>query len=188
VTIWDSSLFAGLPLGPWWGALFSGLLVAACVTDVRERRIPNLLVLVILATGIGFSLSVHPTLLALRSSAAGVGLGFAIWIGFWLLGLLGAGDVKFFAATGAWLGPGAVWRAALMAAVLGGVLALYALWRKRQLREGMERTALALSSRSLGVLASTTDDSVASRRQHLPYGVALAGGALAAAWFPRLLS
>lgn len=180
-------MFVTSEYGPLWGALFTVLLLVACVTDVRVRRIPNLLVMVILLTGFGFSLWTFPPWEAVLRSAAGVGLGFGIWIAFWLLGLLGAGDVKFFAAAGAWLGPGAVWRAALLAALLGGALAVVALLRERRLKSGVERTALALSSRSLGVLDSTNEDAAAVKR-HLPYGVALAGGALLAAWLPNLLA
>ncbi len=179
-------MFANSVSGPWWGALFTALLLAGCVTDVRSRRIPNALVLVILAAGVGFSLHSYPLKAALFNSAAGFALGFAIWIGFWILGMLGAGDVKFFAAAGAWLGPGPAWRAALIAAIFGGVLAVYALIRDRRLKSGIERTALALSSRYLGVLDST-NESGPPAKQHLPYGVALAGGALVVAWLPQIL-
>ncbi|MBL0170965.1 MAG: prepilin peptidase [Gemmatimonadaceae bacterium] len=161
--------------------------MVACVTDVRARRIPNALVVVILLSGVAFSVSTWPLSVALLRSVEGVGLGFAIWVAFWLLGMLGAGDVKFFAAAGAWLGPGPTWRAALIAALLGGVLAVFTLLRQRRLQAGVERTALALSSRSLGVLGATGDDRPGLKR-HLPYGVALAGGALVAAWFPKILA
>lgn len=180
-------MFRASEYGPLWGALFTSLLLMACVTDVRWRRIPNALVMVILTTGVGFSIYAHPLKAALLSSVAGVVVGFAIWIAFWLLGLLGAGDVKFFAAAGAWLGPDAAWRAALVAGILGGGLALFSLFRDRRLKSGVERTALAISARSLGVLGSTSDAEVGARR-HLPYGVALAGGALVAAWLPKLLA
>ena len=180
-------MFRTSAYGPLWGALFTLLLLAGCVTDVRSRRIPNVLVAVILVTGVAYSLSSYPLTVALVSSASGFALGFAIWIGFWLLGLLGAGDVKFFAAAGAWLGPGAVWRAALIAGIVGGVLAAIALIRDRRLKSGLQRTALAVASRSFGVMGSATRDEGGGKR-HLPYGVALAAGALAAAWIPTLLA
>ena len=180
-------MFATTESGPLWGAVFTALLLAGCVTDVRSRRIPNALVLVILAVGFGYSIQAYPLTAALIHSVAGCALGFAIWITFWVLGMLGAGDVKFFAAAGAWLGPGATWRAALIAAIFGGVLAVWSLIQKRQLKGGIERTALALSSRSLGVLDSTNDIGPGTK-QHLPYGVALAGGALVAAWLPKFLA
>ena len=117
-------MFNTTPAGILWGALFSALLLAACVTDVRSRQIPNALVLAIIATGLAFSVATRPLGVALGQSALGLGLGFAIWIAFWLVGAMGAGDVKFFAAIGTWLGPALTWRAALTAALVGGVLAI----------------------------------------------------------------
>lgn len=183
----EGIVFVSTDFGMWWGMLFTVLLLTACVTDIRARRIPNGLVLLILASGFLFRVSSSQISTAILTSSAGCALGFAIWIGFWLLGLLGAGDVKFFAAAGAWLGPGPIWRAALMAALLGGVLAVVTLLRQGVFRDSVEKTALALSSRSLSVLVPTNDD-VDIGKRHLPYGVALAGGALMVAWLPYILA
>lgn len=176
-------MFNSTPAGPLWGALFSALLLAACVSDVRVRRIPNLLVLAILAAGVGWSFATRAPLQALTQSAAGVALGFAIWIGFWLAGVMGAGDVKFFAAIGAWLGPAATWRAALAAAIIGGIIAVVTLLQARALSPALRRLVLALSAGSLGVLGHAQDGENSPKR-HLPYGVALALGALLVAWLP----
>src|SRR5688572_12650652 len=107
------------------GAVFTMLLVIGCITDLRSRKIPNELVLAILVSGWLFVLVSSPDAWhALGMSLAGTAVGFGIWIGFYLLGVIGAGDVKFFAAAGAWLGPGATWRAAIIAAIAGGILAV----------------------------------------------------------------
>lgn len=179
-------MFNSTTAGPLWGALFSALLIAGCVTDVRERRIPNMLVLAILASGAAYALATREPFQGLRESAMGVALGFAIWVGFWLAGVMGAGDVKFFAAIGAWLGPAATWRAALAAAIIGGVIAVAALLQARALGPALRRLGLALSSGTLGILGHSQPGENAPRR-HLPYGVALALGALLVAWFPRVI-
>jgi prepilin peptidase CpaA len=179
-------MFDTTPAGLLWGALFSVLLIAACVTDVRTRRIPNALVIVIVACGLGFSLATRPFPGSVGESLMGLGLGFAVWIGFWLAGVMGAGDVKFFAAIGTWLGPAMTWRAALTAALVGGILAVAMLVRSRTLRPAVRRIALGLSAGSLGVLGA--QDAPGSRaRRHLPYGVALALGSLLVAWFPTVI-
>jgi prepilin peptidase CpaA len=178
-------MFTGSYVHLAWGAVFTVLLIAGCVWDLRTRKIPNELVAVILATGWLFALYSPDIVRALGLSLAGTAIGFAIWIAFYLAGAIGAGDVKFFAAAGAWLGPGATWRAALIAAVVGGVLAVAFLVIEKRLGAVLRRMALAVSSRSVAVLADQHRVPGVRQRQ-LPYGVALALGALVAAWFPGL--
>jgi prepilin peptidase CpaA len=168
------------------GAVFTLLLVAGCVTDLRSRKIPNELVLAILVTGWLFALlASHDAGRALGMSVAGTAVGFGIWILFYIVGVIGAGDVKFFAAAGAWLGPEATWRAALVAALAGGVLAIVMLLMEKRLGAVIRRIALAASSRSLGVVPEQTV-MPGEKHRHLPYGVALAIGALVVAWVPGL--
>ena len=178
-------MFTGSNVHLAGGAVFTMLLVAGCVTDLRTRKIPNELVLAILATGWLFAFASPDVWRAFGLSLAGTAVGFGIWIGFYLLGVIGAGDVKFFAAAGAWLGPGATWRAALIAAVAGGILAVVFLLSERRLGEALRRVAMAASS---GSLATSPEQTIVHGVKHrpLPYGVALAIGALVTAWVPQL--
>src|ERR1044071_4415808 len=123
-TLNQTGVFSGSLFRLFAGGVFSVLLVIACVTDVRWRRIPNALVVTLALTGFAYSVWQDAWLAGLGRSLAGLSLGFAIWIAFFIVGAIGAGDVKLFAAAGAWLGPAATWRAALVAAALGGVLAV----------------------------------------------------------------
>jgi prepilin peptidase CpaA len=177
-------MFTGSYVHYAWGAVFTLLLVAGCVTDLKSRRIPNELVATILATGWLFALYAPNMVRALGMSVAGTAVGFGIWIAFYLAGAIGAGDVKFFSAAGAWLGPAATWRAALIAAILGGVLALGFLLWERRLGTVLRRMALAVSSGSIAGIPERAGSG--TRHRPLPYGVALAIGALVAAWFPQL--
>lgn len=175
-------MFPPTATGWFWGAVFTLLLLVAAVVDVRQRRIPNSGVLALLVSGFAFSLTTRPLVGGLSTSLLGCLLGFGLFIAFWPMGLIGAGDVKLFAAIGVWLGPAATWQAALVAAMVGGVMALYSLARTRQVAIAMRRIALAVSSRSASVLAPPPGDA-ASRSGHVPYGVAMATGALVVAWF-----
>ena len=158
------------------------LLVMACVTDVLWRRIPNALVLTLALVGFAFSVWIDPWLVGLGRAMGGLALGFGIWIVFFVIGAIGAGDVKLFAAAGAWLGPGGTWRAALVGAAFGGVLAIAMLLRERRARQGLESVMTSISTRSLAVLANRPNS------RQLPYGVALACGVLVVAWFPGILT
>jgi prepilin peptidase CpaA len=177
-------MFTGSTAHLAWGAVFTLLLVAGCVSDLRSRKIPNELVAAILATGWLFALYSPEIGRALLMSLAGTAVGFGIWIAFYLVGAIGAGDVKFFAAAGAWLGPGLTWRAALIAAVVGGVLAVGMLLMEKRLGTALRRLLLAASVKSLPVKPEGSDSTM--KRRQLPYGVALAVGAFVAAWFPRI--
>ena len=181
-TLNQTGVFSGSLFRLLSGGVFSVLLVIACVTDVRWRRIPNALVLTLALTGFAFSVWVEPWLVGLGRAMSGLALGFVIWIVFYVIGAIGAGDVKLFAAAGAWLGPAATWRAALVGAAIGGVLAIAVLLRERRARQGLENVMASISTRSLAVLAPG-----ASNSRQLPYGVALACGALIVAWIPGLL-
>jgi prepilin peptidase CpaA len=170
-----------------WGVLFTLLLLVAAVVDVRERRIPNVNVVALLIGGLAFSLSTRPLGDALLGSLLGGALGFALFIAFWPMGLIGAGDVKLFAAVGVWLGPSATMSAALVTALVGGVLAVFSLARSGQLRTAFQRVFLAVSTRSAAVLAPVAGETP-KPAGHLPYGVAIAAGALVTAWRPLALS
>jgi prepilin peptidase CpaA len=184
-------MFRESPYGPAWGALFTALLIVGCLTDVRARRIPNPLVFAISVGGLCYSIATRPVLPALGFSLAGALLGFAIWIVFYIGGVMGAGDVKFFAAAGTWLGPAATWRAALVAALAGGVLAVSFLLYERRLGNALRRMAVAAAARSAELVAERPENTAAgqtpARRRQLPYGVAMAVGALVAGWWPGLL-
>lgn len=179
-------MFAGSEWRLAAGLIYTTLLVVACITDVRWRRIPNPLVLVLLLTGFAFSVWMEPWWPGLLRAVAGLSLGFAIWILFHVAGGMGAGDVKLFAAAATWLGPNGAWRASLVAALVGGVLSLAALMWQRRTREGVERVAMSLSMLSLAPLGKVAPDE--QRKAYLPYGVALACGALLAAWVPGILT
>ncbi len=146
-----------------WRVTLSALLLVACVTDVRSRRIPNVLVLVVAALGlvraaIGAPAAVTPALLV---AAAGGLVGLVLWLPAFALGVLGAGDVKLFAATALWLGPAAGARAAVAVAIAGGVLG--GVWVVAARRRPTRRRT-------------------ASRHATMPYGLAVAAGTLAVAW------
>jgi prepilin peptidase CpaA len=163
------------------GATFVALLAAAAITDVRARRIPNRLVLVIAVSGLAYTVLTTLSVGAVgRALLAGL-LGFALWIPFYALRMIGAGDVKLFAAAGLWLVPLQVLHAALLAALVGGVLSLI----------GMVAGyggGLALLRLTHGLRQPETLLSQAGRVEGktLPYGVAMAVGLIVASWLPRL--
>lgn len=103
----------------WWPTVV--VLCVATFTDLRNRRIPNWLVLPFLAAGFavsGWLQGWHGLLLSLEGAALGlVVYGFFFWMGG-----MGAGDVKLCAAIGAWIGPSQLFIALVITGMVGGVM------------------------------------------------------------------
>ena len=166
-------------------ALFLGLLATAAVTDVRARRVSNELVLALLTTGIAAGALHYSVAGSLSQAALGVLVGLAIWVPFWMLGLLGAGDVKFFAAASAWIGPSLSWRASVAAAILGGILGVVLLIGRRGLRHSAEFGWMGISQGRIVIEGAATGTAEASKRT-FPYAVPMAIVIASAAFFPSL--
>jgi prepilin peptidase CpaA len=160
------------------------LLVIACVSDIRARRIPNPLVATVLVGGFLVTTAFDPVVPGLLRAAAGVAVGLAIWLPGWLLRMMGAGDVKLFAASGAWLGPAGAVNAAVAAAVLGGALALIWLFARRG-RAGTRRTLWAAAVAPRTLVDARSDPT--SMRELVPYSLAIAGGVAVQLAFPGFL-
>lgn len=175
-------MFAGSPFRLVAGVIFTMLLLWACASDIRSRRIPNPIVLALGVGGLVFSVVTTALWAGLTNGLSGFATGLGIWLPFWLLGMIGAGDVKLFAAAGAWLGPWGAVQGALVAALLGGVLTLcWLVWEK-----GMAHTArgLLLWWASRSATGARSPRLVADPRHSVPYGVALALGVTLVAWLP----
>jgi prepilin peptidase CpaA len=103
----------------WWPTLI--VLAVATFTDLRNRRIPNWLVLPFLLAGL-----IASTWLSgwhgLGQSFAGAGLGLLIYGFLFWMGGMGAGDVKLAAAIGAWIWPNQLFFALVVTAMAGGVM------------------------------------------------------------------
>jgi prepilin peptidase CpaA len=105
----------------WWPTVI--VLAVATFTDLRNRRIPNWLVLPFLVVGIGASTWQHGWH-GLGQSFAGLALGLLLYGFLFWMGGMGAGDVKLAAAIGAWIGPSQLFIALVVTAMAGGIMVL----------------------------------------------------------------
>lgn len=173
--------FGESSIGTVAGSVFTALLLVAAAGDVRSRRIPNRLVAVLGVLGLCYSVYAQPFLPGAFQGVGGILTGLGCWLPFHALGWVGAGDVKLFAAAGAWLGPAGAVEGAVVGAVAGAVLAILWMVRSRGAKGTAETLGLAAGSPAL--LAPVDGR---SRRSSLPYGVAMAFGAIWAGWLPRV--
>jgi prepilin peptidase CpaA len=111
--------------------LVAAIVLAAAVTDLRTRRIPNWLTLSGVCAGLLLNWSLAGSA-GIGTSVRGMGLGFGLYFVLYCLRAMGAGDVKLMAAVGAIIGP-ANWMSVFVASALAaGLLSLgLIVWRRR---------------------------------------------------------
>jgi prepilin peptidase CpaA len=176
--------FSANAFGIGGGLCFTAALLVASVSDIRSRRIPNWLVMALAVLGMLYSAISLSPVHGVTRALLGMLLGFVLWIPFYALRMLGAGDVKLFAAASCWLALSQVIGAALAAALAGGVLSVIGLVLAHGL--GLTTFRIAHGLRDPRLLA--TPLAVPAGRKTLPYGLAMTVGLLIAAWFPRWLT
>jgi prepilin peptidase CpaA len=138
--------------------------LAAAVTDLRSRRIPNALTAgtAVLAVAVHLTDGVGPELAAIAAMIAAFVLGSFAYSAGWF----GGGDVKLIAACCGVVGFPAAIPLVLDILVAGGVLAL---------------VAAAANGRLVALVRSTVavaTHGAASEKMTLPYGVAIAAGSV----------
>ncbi|WP_309645218.1 prepilin peptidase [Phenylobacterium sp.] len=151
--------------------VFPALVIVAALKDATTYTIPNWI------SG-GLILAFVPAALALGLPLDAIGLQFAIGAGalvagmvMFALGWIGGGDAKLFAAAALWIGWPAATTFLLVTGIGGGVLAV-ALLNLRSPR-----------LRALTIAGPPWFSRLATPGENVPYGVAIAVGALVA--FPE---
>lgn len=133
----------------------------AAWSDVKYRRLPNVFAIVVAGTGLSCAA------IEAGMSAAGSGLlhGLAallVGLALYSRGVVGGGDIKYYAAVAVWFPLGQGFQLLGMVSLAGLALLLgWLVWRR-------------LTSRPVNFKASEDGDK-------LPFGVAIAGGAVLAA-------
>ena len=152
------------------------VLLVACWTDLRSRRIPNWLTVGGMLAGLAVRASMG--LGPVGNGALGIALAALLALPFFAMGALGGGDAKLLMAVGAFMGPADLARASLVIAVVGGVVALFEAMRRGVLLPTLAScsslilTWVTLGRRGAARTAATGD------RLAVPYGVAIAVGSL----------
>ena len=156
--------------------------LAACATDLRVRRIPNVLTLGAALVAFGYHLMAGGWA-GLLGSLGGWGVGLVLFLPLFALRGLGGGDVKLLAALGAWLGPGQTLWLALFTALAGGPLAVAVALSRGYLSRALKNVwGLLMFWRVAGVRPhpALTLDSPSTPR--LPYAVPIAAGLVMTLW------
>ncbi len=171
-----------------WGASQAHLLLPLAIAwwiawgDLRTYRIPNYLTLGTALAGLLFQAAFYG-LNGVGSGLLGLALGFFLLFPFYLLGGMGAGDVKALAALGTWLGPGLTLMLFIYMALAGGIIALGVLiyrghlWVK--IRQGWSYLLSWILFRPTGLSPGPAPK---AEVKGIPYGVAIALGMAVLFW------
>jgi prepilin peptidase CpaA len=160
-----AALFAALLL------VCPALVITGGVHDLVTYRIPNWISLALIAAfvpaaGVALALGVTPGALGLNLAVGAVAL--AIGFTMFALGWIGGGDAKLFASAALWIGWPAAGNYALVTMIAGGAFSIIVLW----LRSAVVRAYLPTGPAWFVRLSEP--------KAGVPYGAAIAFGALAA--------
>jgi len=153
-----------LEVGRWTVVVaLTALLVWASISDIRTRRISNWNVLAIVVLFAPWAL-LHWNASAAWALVAGA-IALAVGVALYAFGVTGAGDAKLFAAVALFAGLGHLLALSVATALAGGVIAI-----------------ASLVSRPRRALAMITLRGKGDYGPGIPYGVAIALGAVFVVW------
>lgn len=151
------------------------LLVAGGGSDLARRRVPNAVSGGVLLAGLGVQLSKGPASAAL-ALLGGLLLGAALTLA-WRARLVGGGDVKLAAAAGVCAGWSGLPLYLAATALAGGVVSVVCYAASPPQAQARVRSSLTAVALGLG-----PGSGAPGQRVSVPYGVAIAAGALIALW------
>ncbi len=150
----------------------------ACTTDTLKHKIPNLLNACLLVAGIAI-FTINHGVDGLLSSLCGLGLGFALLLLPYIMGGIGAGDVKALAALGALIGPYNILHVFIYMGLFGGALAVIHYSYTANLKDMLRETWQSVCAVAF-VYKRGQDSSAEPRPQktsmRFPYSAAIAFG------------
>jgi prepilin peptidase CpaA len=151
------------------------ILVISIITDLRDRKILNIVTLPAILTACIYHFFTSG-LEGFYFSGQGFLVGLGLLIIPFLMGGIGAGDVKLLAAVGAWKGTFFIFYTGIYAGIVGGLIALFILLKRRQLISTLRRmlfSVIFLIS-AKGYLLNKDDEQGAIS---IPYAIPIALGA-----------
>lgn len=166
----------------WRTGILFALLLTAAISDYRTHRIPNWLVLSGALFGVIYNIAAPPfPHTSWYWPLLGLGLGFIAFLPLYLLGVMGAGDVKLMAMVGAIIGPADTVWVLLYSMVAGGVLSIVLVLARGTATRLWRNLSTLFQQGFFDVLSGVRPNLRIDARLSagkLPYGVAIAIGTI----------
>lgn len=151
------------------------------VTDLRKRKIFNVITIPAILFGLIYN-TYQAGLEGLYFSSIGLLIGFFLLFIPFVLGGMGAGDVKLLAAIGAMIGGELVFQSFLYTALIGGIFALVILLKNNRLLFFIKNLIFAIFYKQ-----PVYNEPVKNSKYTIPYGVPIALGVVSLYCFGGLL-
>ncbi|WP_137891381.1 prepilin peptidase [Ramlibacter sp. 2FC] len=172
----------------WSLSALALIMLAALLTDLRRRCIPNKLILLTLCAGLlthvlgpvndaGGLFSDRPGALGAKGVLAGALTGLTLFLPLYALRAMGAGDVKLMAGIGSFAGPADTLNVAVVILLMGGVLSVARMLLGGTTRHVMANVMLVLSPVLHG--GPRQFDAAKHSVDRMPYALAMVTGLLA---------
>ena len=176
-------------IGTAWAVTLTVFVAAIAWSDLRSRRIPNVIVFPAALVGLLFNFGLRGWD-GLAFGLKGLGLAFLLLVIPYMVGGMMAGDVKFLMAIGAFLGATDVFRALLATVLCYPVLAAFAVIKEGKLQLTWLRfrrvwwnfAGFFVPGLKLYAIRLDSQDDPKIESVKTPFGVAIAIGTLIAAF------
>ncbi len=163
---------------PLIGALAGAVALTAAISDVRQRRIPNVLTYSSMLAGLAVQTAAYGWKGLMMSAAGGLCFGGVLLV-FYLIRAKGAGDVKLAAALGCVVGLPASLQVMFATAIAGGIFAVVYMVRARRIRETLRSTVSVVEFHMRhGLQPHPVVNLDNPKTARMPYGIAFAAGTL----------
>ena len=163
------------------------LLAVAVITDLKSHRIPNILLAPALSLALLFH-TMHGGPGGLMMAIGGLALGLAMLMPLYLVGGMGAGDVKLLGVVGCFLGPWGAVIAGMGTMMIGGIFGIVIIaWRHiRPAIHTIQIHAIQMLSPLAGESHTGADLTLLKPQEPvttMAYAPAIAVGTVTALWY-----
>jgi prepilin peptidase CpaA len=162
-----------------WVDYFVVTLLALCAaSDVRANKIPNIMTMPFAVLAVAFH-AFNEGFDGFLFSIAGMVTGIGLLIIFYIMGGMGAGDVKLMGAVGSFLGAKATFEAFILSAFAGGLYSLVLILIRRNVFKGFfsEKLQILLSMVLLRQYVPIQTE-CSEQKPRLKYALAIAFGTI----------
>jgi prepilin peptidase CpaA len=165
---------------PAIAALLLALVIGAAAYDIPYRRVPNW----ITAAGVLLGLAMNAFLYGwpgLRSSLAGLAVGFGAYFILYAMRAMGAGDVKLMAAIGAMVGWQDWFGIFIVTAIVGGFASMALMAMRGRVKKTLWNVGFVLTEMKSGRAAYLSNEELdvrSGKAVGLPHAAVIAAGTL----------